>query len=145
AVSVLADSYRPGIPVGSYPSIPSTPVWSQSVWASGSTSPTLSWPASTDAGSGGVSYQVGLGSSAGAMDVVSWVSVGSVTSYSFSGLSLTNGASYFAVVRALDSSGNVGPSVRSSAFTVDTVAPSPPNAVVDQSVATSLTSSPSIS
>lgn len=49
-------------------------------------------------------YEVALGTTSGGSDVVGWTNVALATSHSFSGLSLTNGGSYFCSVRAYDMS-----------------------------------------
>jgi hypothetical protein len=70
-------------------------------------SPTLTWAASTDAVSGLARYEVAIGTSSGASDVLSWTGVGLVTSKVVTGLALTEGQTYFASVRAVDQAGNV--------------------------------------
>lgn len=115
------------------PTAPGSPSWANTYWGSLSTTPALNWSASSDAGSGVTNYQVALGTSAGASDTVAWMSVGSVTSYSFSGLSLSNGTAYYASVRALDGVGNLSNAANTTGagafFTTDAGAPSPPTSV----------------
>ncbi len=69
--------------------------------------PTFSWTASTDTGVGLDHYEVAVGTTAGANDVSSWTNVGTNTSASLSGLTLTQFIQYFASVRAIDLLGNV--------------------------------------
>ncbi|MBU1106208.1 MAG: hypothetical protein KKB51_06020, partial [Candidatus Riflebacteria bacterium] len=50
------------------------------------------------------SYSVALGTTSGASDVVGWTNVDAAISHSFTGLTLTNGATYYCSVRAFDPS-----------------------------------------
>ncbi|MDD3148003.1 MAG: hypothetical protein PHD82_11910, partial [Candidatus Riflebacteria bacterium] len=52
-------------------------------------------------------YEVALGTTPGATDLEGWIDVGAATSYSFTGLSLTNGSTYYCSVRAIDMSSSV--------------------------------------
>ena len=63
--------------------------------------PTFDWDPVENA----VSYEVAIGTSAGATDVLDWAPAIS-TSYSASGLTLVNGEMYYASVRAVDANGN---------------------------------------
>ncbi len=71
-----------------------------------SASPIFTWNAATDSQSGVSYYEIAIGTTSGGTDVQSWTSVGNVTSYQFTGLSLTKGQSYFASIRATDVAGN---------------------------------------
>lgn len=86
-------------------------------------SPTLTWGAASDVESGVSSYELSIGSSAGLANVLSWQDVGLVTTYAASGLSLTNGSTYFVNIRAKDTLGNVGTVVSGNGFIVDISAP----------------------
>jgi|GEM_PF-1616364 len=69
--------------------------------------PTISWVASTDNESGIARYEVAVGTSAGASNVRDWADVGNVISVKLTtGLSLTVGSMYYASVRAIDAAGN---------------------------------------
>ncbi len=70
--------------------------------------PPLTWGASTDSLSGLGRYEIAIGTSAGATNTMNWTSVGTVTTTTITGLSLTEGLTYFASVRAVDQAGNVG-------------------------------------
>ncbi len=70
-------------------------------------SPALAWSASTDALSGISRYEVAIGSSSGATDVLNWTNVGAVTTNTLTGLTLVEGSTYFASVRVYDRAGNV--------------------------------------
>lgn len=63
----------------------------------------MNWDASPIAVS---RYEVALGTTPGASNVVGWTNVNLSTSYSFTGLSLTNGATYYCSVRPMDASNN---------------------------------------
>ncbi|MFZ5952067.1 MAG: hypothetical protein ACOYXC_15270, partial [Candidatus Rifleibacteriota bacterium] len=51
-----------------------------------------------------VRYEVALGSSPGASDIVAWTDAALATSYTFSGVSLTNGSTYYTSVRIVTAS-----------------------------------------
>lgn len=88
-------------------------------YVSVSSSPTLTWSAATDAHSGLSKYQIALGSSSGASDVVTWTDIGTVTSYQFTGLSLTRGNNYYPSVRAVDNAGNISSSILGDGWQAD--------------------------
>jgi hypothetical protein len=69
-------------------------------------SPSLSWNASSDAGSGISYYEIAIGTSSGATDVKTWTAVGDTTSSMISGLNLTSNLTYYASIRAGDAAGN---------------------------------------
>ncbi|WP_177233667.1 LamG-like jellyroll fold domain-containing protein [Stigmatella erecta] len=73
-----------------------------------SLSPTASWSASSDSGSGVAFYEMAIGASPGGTDALPWTPVGNVTSAFRSDLKLTVGTTYFTSVRAIDRLGNVG-------------------------------------
>ena len=102
-------------------------------------SPSISWAASTDAGSGIASYQVAIGTTAGATDVLTWTSAGSGTSTTVNSLSLTDGNTYYASIRAVDNAGNTGSARNGDGWIVATAVPSSPTASIN-SAATYTTS-----
>lgn len=55
----------------------------------------------------GDTYEVAVGSTAGASDIVGWTPVGTATSWSQTGLSLTLNSNYYASVRIRESSGDI--------------------------------------
>lgn len=128
---------------GTNPTDPSSLVLSGS--ASTTNSETLSWTTSSDACSLS-HYEVALGTSTGASDVVTWIDVGNVTSYSFTGLSLANATDYFMTVRAVDSAGNTSGEISSVAWQVatcvasDVTDPTDPGAVSTSGTALSTAS-----
>ena len=69
-------------------------------------SPTLSWGAGSDAGSGVARYEIAIGSSAGGSNIKNWTAVGTSTSTQITGLSLTTNNTYYPSVRAVDAAGN---------------------------------------
>jgi hypothetical protein len=102
-----------------------------------STSLSANWPAATDAQSGIAEYWYCIGTTAGGATIVSWTSAGAVTAVTRTGLSLTNGATYYVSVKAENGVG-LQSSVRSSdgiyvklAAAVDTTAPAAVTAVND--------------
>lgn len=70
-------------------------------------SPVLTWSPSADTGAGLAFYEVSLGTSPGAINVMGWQNVGTSLSYTATGLSLTRGTTYSANVRAVDAAGNI--------------------------------------
>jgi hypothetical protein len=99
---------------------PSTPATLDDGATSDSTtqSPSLTWAASTDAVSGLLRYEVAIGSSSGATDVLTWTDVGVVTTKTMTGLSLTEGQTYYASVRAVDQAGNIGVAKTGDGWTI---------------------------
>ncbi len=85
--------------------------------ASPSLSKTLTWANATDSCSS-LTYELSLGTSAGAQDTVVWSDVGNINSYQFSGLSLAPATDYFINIRAKDSAGNLSAVATSEAFQV---------------------------
>lgn len=110
SVSSLAFKYD-----GTSPSTPASLVFSGQ--ASSSTSPTLTWGASSDS-CGGITYEVSLGTSAGAGDIHSWLNIGNVNSYQFRGLSLSSATNYYMNLRAKDQAGNLSSVISSIAFQI---------------------------
>lgn len=98
---------------------------------------TLTWTAATDVGTGVSSYDVAIGTTAGASDVTGWTNVGNVTSIQISSLSLSDGTTYYASVRAKDLAGNVSTPLQSDGW----IAIQPPLTIVsvDDDIAHHLT------
>lgn len=141
--SDVGTNFLPGLTLA--PSAPGSVAWSATASSSLTTSPSLSWSASQGVLTSVSYYEVALGTYPGASDVVSWTNIGNVTTYTFNGLSLTNGSSYYAMIRAVDNDKRTSSLTNSSAFVVDTAAPQPPTSVVDGNITTSTTATPSIS
>ncbi|MCM2323342.1 MAG: hypothetical protein NDJ90_08785 [Oligoflexia bacterium] len=71
-----------------------------------SDAPVATWGVSNDSGSGLDHYELAIGTSAGGNQTLDWTPVGVVTSGSLTGLSLSNGITYYTNVRASDVAGN---------------------------------------
>ncbi|MCM2277184.1 MAG: hypothetical protein NDJ89_03845 [Oligoflexia bacterium] len=102
-------------------------------WSSTSNSPTISWTTVADVDLS--RYEVAIGTTAGSNDVADWISTGTTASKQFSGLSLIDGATYYASVRAVDAAGNASSVVPGDSFTVDASAPSAPGTITVGSAA----------
>jgi len=70
-----------------------------------STQLSANWTASSDAQSGITGYKYAIGTAAGATDAAGWTTIGSVTSVTRTGLSLTNGTMYYFSVKAINGDG----------------------------------------
>jgi len=68
-------------------------------------------------------YEYAIGSSSGGTDVVDWTNNTTTTSVTKTGLTLTNGTTYYLSIRAADNVGNVSIIVTSDGITVDTDVP----------------------
>lgn len=79
--------------------------------------PLISWSAATDSGSGLNRYEAAIGTTAGAFDVMGWTQM-TGTSFLKSGLTLTNGQTYYAAVKAVDNVGNTSTASVSSGWTI---------------------------
>tara|TARA_Y100000590_G_scaffold470727_1_gene668798 strand:- start:836 stop:10723 length:9888 start_codon:yes stop_codon:yes gene_type:complete len=65
-------------------------------------------------------YELAIGTTPGASDTVSFTDIGNVTSYQFTGITLATATNYYFSLRAVDSAGNRGTAINSSAWQVDT-------------------------
>ena len=88
-----------------------------------------SWSAS-DPDSGVYAYEYCVGTAPGLSDVAGWLSAGSATQQTRTGLVLLDKHTYYITVRATNGAGLVGPSAASDGITVDASAPTTP-AVTD--------------
>ncbi|MBF0500074.1 MAG: fibronectin type III domain-containing protein, partial [Candidatus Riflebacteria bacterium] len=86
-------------------------------------SPNITWTASTDGASGINRYDVAIGTTAGGTQIKYWTSVGNVTNATMTGLVLTNGTKYYASVRAVDNASNASTVGQGDGWWVDTTAP----------------------
>ncbi len=92
---------------------------------SDTSTPNLSWSAGTD-NVAIVSYELAVGSSAGATDISSgWVNIGNITStsHNMGSAVFTNGSTYYPSIRAKDAQGNVSNVIKGDGWIVDTSAP----------------------
>jgi hypothetical protein len=67
--------------------------------------PTLSWPAGSDALSGVQGYQIAIGDTSGGSNVLDWTTVGNILTTTMSSLSLQGSKRYYTSVRTLDTAG----------------------------------------
>ncbi len=110
---------------------PTTPlVYVPAAYTSSTNTLSGSW-SSEDPDSGIAEYQVSIGTAVGGTNVKGWTSVGSNTSTEMTGLTLTNGGTYFLNVKAVNRAGSESTVGTSSAVTVDTTLLSPPSYVRD--------------
>ncbi len=82
------------------------------------------WKVSSDSGSDVSEYKYAIGTSQGATDVVDWTSVSTSASITKTGLSLTDGVTYYFSVKAANSAGSWSDAGYSDGITVDSNAPS---------------------
>ncbi len=115
SVSVIIDNTAP--------TTPSSLSLSQAFTTSASQAPTITWGASNDL-NGVVDYEVGLGTLVGGVNILPFTSDGNDLSSTISGLSLVEGLSYYATVRALDEAGNISATASTTSFCYDNTAPS---------------------
>ena len=85
-----------------------------------STQLSANWDASTDNESGISGYQYAIGTSAGGTQTVNFTSLGNVTTVTKTGLTLTNGQTYFFSVKAVNGAGLTGSATNSNGQTVQT-------------------------
>ncbi|MFN8035841.1 MAG: hypothetical protein U0V73_07905 [Acidimicrobiia bacterium] len=81
------------------------------------------WSGFSDPASGIASYEYAIGTTSGGTQLVDWTSTGTATSFTRTGLTLSNGTTYYVSVRATDTAGNVSSVATSNGVTVDTTAP----------------------
>ncbi|OGS27642.1 MAG: hypothetical protein A2297_00200 [Elusimicrobia bacterium RIFOXYB2_FULL_48_7] len=72
------------------------------------------WTQGSDPESGVTSYQYAIGTTAGGVNTAGWASVGNILAVTRSGLSLSNGTTYYFSVKAVNAFGLVGPSANSN-------------------------------
>jgi len=83
---------------------------------------TVTWSDFSDAHSGITSYKAAIEDAAG-NSVVEWTDVGNVSTWTATGLSLSNATTYEGVIRAIDAAGNLSSDVPTNGITVDTDGP----------------------
>jgi hypothetical protein len=89
-------------------------------------SPTITWTAATDAGSGLDHYEIAIGTSAGGTQTLAYTDIGTVLTYQNTSLTLTSGTTYYVSLRAVDVAGNTT-TVTSDGWLADNVAPTAPS------------------
>ncbi|MCS5575673.1 MAG: hypothetical protein NZ789_22315, partial [Pseudomonadales bacterium] len=70
-------------------------------------------------------YQVCLGTNPADSNTVDWIGLGSANEYTFSGLNLTEGTTYYASARAQDLAGNISEIFTGDGITIDQSGPLP--------------------
>ena len=92
-------------------------------FTSSTTTLSTNWSGFSDTVSSIVNYEVALGDSSAADNIVAWTSVSTATANTFENLSLTNAIEYYFNVRATDLAGNVSIAATSDGITIDTGPP----------------------
>ena len=92
-------------------------------WTRSTSSLTSTWTGFSDALSGIQKYEYAIGDTIGGTNVLSWTNNSTITSVTKTGLTLTNGTTYYISVRATDNVGNVSTVSTTDGITVDTDAP----------------------
>ncbi|MDR3605956.1 MAG: hypothetical protein P4M08_01090 [Oligoflexia bacterium] len=134
--TILLDTTAPTAPSG---------VTMQAYYDSLTATPSISWTASTDSGGSGVSYyQIAIGTTPGGTDVLAYTNEGNVTSKTVSGLSLTNGTTYYVSIEAVDKAANVS-SAGTASWEAYTTPPTAPGAITYSTATSTTSNSPNIS
>lgn len=120
------------------------PVTDDGAYTTNNTQLSASWSASSDGESGIAAYEYSIGTSPGATDVVGWTSNALSTSVTRTGLTLTNGATYYINARAKNGAGTHSAVASSNGIIIDSLAPavtstSPLNGAVDVIVNSNVT------
>jgi len=89
-------------------------------WTKSTTTLTAVWTGFSDALSGIQKYEYAIGTTSAGTDVVTWTDNSTTTSVTKTGLTLTNGTTYYISVRATDNVGNVSTVATADGITVDT-------------------------
>ncbi len=92
-------------------------------WGNSTSTISANWSAASDPHSGIARYYYAVGTIAGATDVVGWTDNATATSVTHSGLSLTEGNTYYFAVKAENAAGLVSSAVDSDGQTIDVSAP----------------------
>lgn len=87
------------------------------------TSLSATWSPSSDAQSGFSKYYLAIGTTSGGTEVMAYTDVGTVTSYTKTGLTLTAGTTYYVSVKAENTIGLVSNVATTNGVTVDVTAP----------------------
>lgn len=103
-------------------------------YATSKTQLSANWTAATDSQYGIAGYWYAIGTTAGGAETVSWTSNGTATTVTKTGLSLTDGTTYYFSVYAQNGIGQYSPAASSPGQVVDSVPPAAPAHVYDGSV-----------
>jgi subtilisin family serine protease len=98
---------------------PTTPVVTDDGTCTNSTTTLRARWSASDPESGIAEYKYGIGSGPGDVDVINWTSVGASTGVTRTGLSLTNGMSYYFTVKARNGVGTWSSAGNSDGITID--------------------------
>lgn len=90
---------------------------------SSTTTISANWTAATDGTSGIQKYQYAIGTTAGGTQVLAYTNNGTATTVTNTGLTLSNGTTYYVSVRAVDNANNTGSSTASNGVTVNASLP----------------------
>ncbi|MEW6200373.1 MAG: FG-GAP-like repeat-containing protein, partial [bacterium] len=100
-------------------------------YAASATQLSANWSSSSDPESGIARYWYAIGSTAGATDVVDWTDNGTATAVTKTGLTLTNGQTYYFTVKAENGAGLLNGATDSDGQEVETTSPLPISYVYD--------------
>jgi len=99
----------------------------------------LNWTSFDDKSSSGIKrYFAGLGSTPGGVEIEPFVDVGNFNQYRFKNLTLTNGSTYYGVVKAEDQAGNISLVSVTDGVTVDEFAGPPSISTINPDVTNTL-------
>ena len=93
-------------------------------YSGSNTSVTANWTGFSDALSGIAGYEIAIGTTSGATNVLNWTSAGNVTTYTKSDISLTHATRYYVSTRAQDAAGNYSSAATANGVIIDVVDPS---------------------
>lgn len=96
---------------------------SDATYSTSTTTLSANWTTVTDGESGLQKYQYAIGTTAGGTQVSGYTDNGTSTSVTRSGLTLSEGVTYYFSVRAVDNAGNTGGAASSNGITVNTSLP----------------------
>lgn len=99
---------------------PPSPINDGIAWIDLTSTPLISWTASTDAGSGLKKYRYSIGTAAGLSNVVAWTDTSAISVQLLSGLSLTLNSFYYVNIQAVDNYDNATSIVSSDGWRVVT-------------------------
>lgn len=96
---------------------------SDATYTTSTTQLSANWTAATDATSGLQKYEYAIGTTSGGTNVLTYTNNSTATAVTKTGLTLTNGTTYYISVRAVDTAGNTGAVTTSNGVTVNTSIP----------------------
>lgn len=120
-------NYGPYYFDGTNPTAPATVndgTGADATYSTSLTTLSANWTTSTDATSGLQKYQYAIGTTSGGTQTLGYTDNGTATSFTNSGLTLSNGTTYYVSVRAVDNASNTGGVTTSNGITINTSLPS---------------------